>query len=203
MTDPMAPLRDFVGAMTTLVSGTSDERGLLAQGRHHLAQLIAHDTWLPAAFAVARGDRYAQYLLHCDPLERFSVVSFVWGPGHTTLVHDHTVWGLVGVLRGAEACDEYTLRDGRPVATGQRHLMNPGAIEAVSPTLGDWHRVSHAWDERVTVSIQVYGANIGAVRRHRIDDTGAVRDFVSGYDNATLPNLWDRPAGARRGSGIC
>ena len=47
----------------------------------------------------------------------------------------------------------------------------------------------------------VYGANIGAVRRHRLDDQGVMHDFVSGYDSAVLPNLWDRSAAVR--SGVC
>lgn len=197
MTDTIAPLRDFVVAMTALVGRFGDEPRLLADGRALLAELIAGDGWLPPAFAEPRTDRYAQYLLHCDPLERFSVVSFVWGPGHRTPVHNHTVWGLVGVLRGAEGCEEFTVRDGLPVPTGQQHVMHHGAIEAVSPTLGDWHRVSHAGGDRAAVSIHVYGANIGAVRRHRLDDTGALRDFVSGYDNQSVPNLWDRSGAAR------
>jgi predicted metal-dependent enzyme (double-stranded beta helix superfamily) len=203
MTDSIAPLREFVLAMTALVGSTSDEARLLAEGRRHLAGLIARDDWLPEAFAVPRADRYAQYLLHTDPLERFSVVSFVWGPGQHTPVHDHTVWGLVGVLRGAEACDEYTLQDGEPVPTGRRHVMQCGDVEAVSPTVGDWHRVHHAWDARAAVSIHVYGANIGAVRRHRQDDTGALRDFVSGYDNVVVPNLWDRSAAVRAQAAGC
>jgi hypothetical protein len=107
--DTIAPLRQFVVAMTELVARTTDERTLLAEGRLDLAapagqRRLAARRPLPAA-----RDRYAQYLLHADPLERFSVVSFVWGPGQRTPVHDHTVWGLVGVLRGAERCDEYRL----------------------------------------------------------------------------------------------
>lgn len=201
MTDTLAPLRRFVQQMTDLVGrAAGDERTLLAEGRRHLAALIADDAWLPEAFTAARTDRYAQYLLHCDPLERFSVVSFVWGPGQRTPVHDHTVWGLVGVLRGAERCDEYGLgADGCPRPTGRHHVMRPGDIEAVSPTVGDWHRVSSALDDGVSVSIHVYGANIGAVRRHRQDDAGAILDFVSGYDSAVLPNLWDRSAAVRAG----
>ena len=183
--------------MTELVSRSRDERTLLADGRRHLQALLARDDWLPSAFSAARSDRYAQYLLHTDPLERFSVVSFVWGPGQRTPVHDHTVWGLVGVLRGAERCDEYRLEAGTPVSCERHHVMKPGDIEAVSPTIGDWHRVSSAWDEGVSVSIHVYGANIGAVRRHRLDDAGAMLDFVSGYDNTVLPNLWDRSAEVR------
>jgi len=197
MTDSIRPLREFVVAMTTLVGATGDERRLLAEGRQLLARLIALDDWLPAAFAAPRADRYAQYLLHADALERFSVLSFVWGPGQRTPVHDHTVWGLVGVLRGAEGCEEFSLSDGRPVATGGQHVMQRGDIEAVSPTVGDWHRVSHAWEGGAAVSIHVYGANIGAVRRHRLDDSGAMLDFVSGYDNLVLPNLWDRSAAVR------
>ena len=73
--------------------------------------------------------------------------------------------------------------------------MGPGEIEAVSPTVGDWHRVSSAMAEGTTISIHVYGANIGAVRRHRLDDLGRIVDFVSGYDSATVPNLWDRSRG--------
>ena len=197
--DPLAPLREFVVTMTRLVSRTEDERTLLAEGRQALQRLIADDAWLPEACAQPRSDRYAQYLLHCDALERFSVVSFVWGPGQRTPVHDHTVWGLVGVLRGAERCEEYGAPAPAPLATGRVHLMHPGDIEAVSPTVGDWHRVGSAREDGTTVSIHVYGANIGAVRRHRVDDKGAIVDFVSGYDAPLLPNLWDRSAAVRQG----
>lgn len=188
------PLRDFVIEMTQLVGETPHEARVLEEGRRLLAPLLTQADWLPEAFAAVRPDRYAQYLLHADPLERFSVVSFVWGPGHCTPVHDHTVWGLVGMLRGAERCDEFTPPDAAraPAATGSSHVMHPGDIEAVSPTLGDWHSVSNAHAEGPSISIHVYGANIGAVRRHRVDDQGRVVEFISGYDSAVVPNLWDR-----------
>ena len=200
MMDTLAPLREFVTAMTALVNRTDHEPTLLAQGRTHLARLIAQDTWLPDAFATVRPDRYAQYLLHCDAQERFSVVSFVWGPGHATPVHNHTVWGLVGVLRGAERCDEFALADHTPTATGHSHVMKPGDIEAVSPTVGDWHRVSNAMGDTASISIHVYGANIGAVARQRLDAADQPVRFVSGYDSAQLPNLWDRSAAVRAGT---
>ena len=196
MSDPIAPLRDFVVEMTRLVGRAEDEPTLLREGRALLTGLIARDDWLPEACSTPRADRYAQYLLHCDPLERFSVVSFVWGPGHRTPVHDHTVWGLVGQLRGAERCEEVRLDGGQPLVTGQAHVMQQGDIEAVSPTVGDWHRVSSARADGPSVSIHVYGANIGAVRRHRLDGEGRIIDFVSGYDSATVPNLWDRSRAA-------
>lgn len=173
----------FVGAMTALVDATADEATLLREGRRLLAELVRHDDWLPARAAAARDDRYAQHLLHRDPQDRFSVVSFVWGPGQRTPVHDHTVWGLVGVMRGAERCEECRLVDGWPTLSGAAHVMQPGDVEAVSPTVGDWHRVSSARPDGLSVSIHVYGADIGQVRRHRLDEHGAVVDFVSGYDS--------------------
>jgi len=190
MPDSIAPLRDFVRAMTVLVGRTRDERSLLAEGRQHLAALVCDDRWLPDAFAMPLADRYGQYLLHCDALGRFSVVALAWGAGQQTPIHNHTVWGLVGVLRGAESCEEFELRDGTPQATGLAHTMRPGSVEAVSPTVGDWHRVRNADGTDTSVSIHVYGADIGALRRQRLDDRGRLCGFVSGYDNTVLPNLW-------------
>ena len=178
----MSALATFVKAMTELVERTQDEPVLLAEGRRHLSRLIDDDHWLPASHRQARSDRYAQYLLHRDPAGRFSVVSFVWGPGQRTPVHNHTVWGLVGVLQGAESCDEYHWNGQSPVPAGHQHTLQRGQIEAVSPRLGDWHRVSNALADRPSISIHVYGADIGLVKRQRLDDQGRLLEFVSGYD---------------------
>ena len=100
--------RTFVQSFTGLVSDyKTDEERIFTEGQQLLSDLIKRDDWLPDQFAKPHPDRYQQYLLHCDPLERFSVASFIWGPGHTTPVHDHTVWGMVGVMRGEELCDEF------------------------------------------------------------------------------------------------
>lgn len=189
------PLRSFIQDMTRAVEKhAGDEPAMLREGQALLTRLIARDDWLPPEFARVHPDGYRQYLLHCDPLERFSVLSFVWGPGHITPVHDHTVWGLVGVLRGAEKCEEYAYAGtGQAMKKTGEHIVEPGGIDAVSPTVGDIHTVSNALADRPSVSIHVYGANIGAVERHVYSrETGAIKPFVSGYDNATTPNLWYR-----------
>lgn len=191
----IARFRDFVQAMTRLVEHSgADEPAMLEGGERLLGELIAHDDWLPEAFAAPSTEGYRQYLLYCDPRERFSVVSFVWLPGQRTPIHDHTVWGLVGVMRGEELCEEYA-----PPAAGQAmrqtgaHRVRPGDIDRVSPRIGDIHVVSNAGQGGAAVSIHVYGANIGAVRRHTFDPANsAAREFVSGYHNAVVPNLWDR-----------
>ena len=185
-------LTDFVTTLAAVLDRTTDEAAILKDGGRLLAGLVAHDDWLPDAYAQPDPVRYQQYLLHCDSRERFSVVSFVWGPGQATPIHDHTVWGLIGVLRGAELSQAYT-RSGEAFASaGPVHRLEQGQVEAVSPRVGDVHRVTNAFDDRVSISIHVYGANIGAVRRATYDRDGRSKPFVSGYANATLPNLWDR-----------
>ena len=73
-------LRRFIADMTLLVNDAGgDEARILDKGRKLLAGLIATDDWLPDCFSQSNAFRYRQYLMHCDPLGRFSVVSFVWG----------------------------------------------------------------------------------------------------------------------------
>jgi predicted metal-dependent enzyme (double-stranded beta helix superfamily) len=187
-------LRDFVTDLAALVDQAPPEPDILRGGRRLLQELVRHDDWLPCVFAEPDPARYRQYLLHCDSAERFSVVSFVWGPGQSTPIHDHTVWGLVGVLRGAEISQRFTrAADGRLVP-GARERLEPGQVEALSPSAGDIHQVFNAVDDAVSVSIHVYGGNIGAVPRSTFDLAGQAKTFISGYSSPLLPNLWDEQA---------
>jgi predicted metal-dependent enzyme (double-stranded beta helix superfamily) len=191
MTDT-TPLRDFVRAFTRLVdSGASEER-IFGEGRTLLARLVREDGWLPDEFAQPDAQRFRQHLLYCDPLERFSVSATVFAPGQGTPVHDHTVWGMVGVLRGAEKCEEFSVPGAAgPMVPAGAHLLQPGEIDLVSPRIGDIHRVSNARTDMPSVSIHVNGAKIGVTPRHRYDEqTGEASGFVNSYVNTMLPNLW-------------
>lgn len=198
-TDSVAPLRDFVVGMTKLVAETADESVLIPAGKKLLQTLVGRDDWLPDAFAKPHPQYYQQYLLHADPLERFCVVSFVWGPGQKTPVHDHMVWGLIGMLRGSEKEIRFDrASDGALVQAGDEATLTPGQVEAVSPSIGDIHVVANAYQDKPSISIHVYGGNIGAVARHVFDaETGQEKPFVSGYSSTSVPNLWDRSATVR------
>lgn len=180
-----APLQQFVDEVTALVDAGLEEAKVHAGAREAMKRLVASDEWLPDAMAQPHPQYYQQYLLYADPRDRFSVVSFVWGPGQKTPVHDHTVWGVIGMLRGAERAAPFRHEGGKVVPAGDEVLMHPGDVELVSPAIGDIHRVSNAFDDRVSISVHAYGANIGKVRRHVFDpQTGAAKEFVSGYANA-------------------
>ena len=189
----LSRLRRFIGAIADLVSRADDETVLIAEGRALLADLVAVDDWLPEAFAQPHPDRYTQHLLHCDSAQRFSIVSFVWGPGQVTPVHDHTVWGLIGVLRGKECSRRFEVQTDGSLVAREADTLLPGDIDAVSPAVGDIHEVSNGLTDRPSISIHVYGANIGNVSRNVFDPaSGAKKTFISGYSNDVVPNLWNR-----------
>lgn len=184
-------LREFVAlaARTVEIAG-QDEKAALAGIKPALRDLLAHDDFLPALYATPHPDHYQQYLLYGDPLERLSIVSFVWGPGQKTPIHNHRIWGLVGVLRGAELNTPYSEQGGK-LQPGPTMRLTAGQIEAVSPEIGDIHQVSNAYDDRVSISIHVYGGNIGRIKREVfVPETDTVKSFVSGYAPQPTPNLW-------------
>lgn len=191
MTD-ISRLRGFIQDMTRLAGEAPEEARWLQEGGALLQALVSNDDWLPDALAEP-GPTYRQYLLHCDPLERFSVVSFVWGIGQRTPVHNHKVWGLVGMLRGAEVSTTMHPEPSQPMRTGQVDHLRPGEVVGVGSSEEDVHWVQNAIADRASISIHVYGGNIGAIERHTFDpQTSARKRFVSGYTNDVVPNLWDR-----------
>lgn len=178
-------LQHFVDRVTAAVDQGLPEDRLLPQVRAAMRELVAADDWLAPQFTQPHPEYYQQYLLYLDPQSRFSVVSFVWGPGQKTPVHDHTVWGVIGMLRGAETAAGLRREGGALVAEGPPLRLQPGDVEAVSPSIGDIHQVSNALADQVSISIHCYCADIGRVRRHVFDPaSGAARDFISGYANA-------------------
>lgn len=181
-----------VAELTRLVEKHPQANEPLLQSSGSLIQaLVAHDNWLPDAFARAQSGHYSQYLLYGDPLERFSLVSFVWGPGQKTPVHDHTVWGIVGILRGTEIEQQYRNTGSGLVPHGPAQSLDQGEIAYIRPDINDIHCIENASDGEVTVSIHLYGGNIGRITRSVYDlHTGERKPFVSGYSNTELPNLW-------------
>ena len=186
-------LLQFVTAMYRLAEqAPCSEAQLLAAAAALMKDLVSRDDWLPEAMAATHPLHYQQHLLYGDPLDRFSLVSFVWGPGQKTPIHDHTVWGIIGMLRGSEYEQAYQRQPNGVLApNGPEQQLHPGDIGMVSPTIGDIHRVRNAYDDRTSISIHLYGGNIGRIQRHVfVADTDEVKPFVSGYSNALAPNLW-------------
>ena len=186
-------LGDFVTKLCRAIGGNPTEEKILRETKNFMADLVSVDDWLPDRYAIANPDYYQQYLLYCDGLKRLSIVSFVWGPGQKTPIHDHTVWGVIGMLRGQEVSQRYSYGDNDELLLGQQDTLLPGDVEMVSPTVGDIHEVSNGLNDQDSISIHVYGANIGEVNRHVYAfPSGEKKPFVSGYANSELPNIWQK-----------
>ena len=185
-------LLTFVKSLATLLETNTNEELIFSQGRVLLENLIKVDDWLPPEFCKPHPQYYQQYLLYADPLDRFSVVSFVWGPGQKTPLHNHTVWGMVGQLRGQERSSNYYQQsDGSFKADGSV-ICKPGQVVTVSPQTHDIHVVENDLQDQTSISIHVYGGNIGRIERAVFDPiTGAEKLFISGYANTVTPNLWN------------
>jgi predicted metal-dependent enzyme (double-stranded beta helix superfamily) len=186
----LEPLRRFIVEMTSLMSNESLPREDFTR---LLTNLIKRDDWLPESMGECPRAGYLQNLLWCDPLQRFSVVSFVWAPGARTPIHDHQVWGLVGMMRGSESSQAYRHDPATgALVEGGRAILVPGEVELLLPSQGDIHQVANMSNESASLSIHVYGGNIGSVQRYTFDaKTGERKLFVSGYSNELMPNLWD------------
>jgi predicted metal-dependent enzyme (double-stranded beta helix superfamily) len=184
-------LLNFVQEMSRMLQGKPAEPEILTRGTSSLANLVANDNWLPEEFTRPHPQHYQQYLLYADPLELFSMVSFVWGPGQKTPVHDHMTWGLIGMLRGKEVDTHYHKQQDGSYRRGEGVTLLPGQVGSVSPATHDVHEVANFYQDRTSISIHVYGGNIGRINRHVFDPaTGQPKAFVSGYCNRVVPNLW-------------
>lgn len=184
MTTTSNALKDFVDQCRHAIDDLDSEAEQLARIKPALKMLLADRQWLPDSHRKPRDDRYAQYPVYVAPDNRLSVVSFVWQPGQWTPIHDHTVWGIVGIYQGVERTEIYRQQDGMLQKT--RTLdCGVGEVGAVSPTIGDIHRVGNV-SEQTAISIHVYGGNIGEIERHVFDEDGSARSFISGYEPAPV-----------------
>lgn len=153
-----------------------------ASAAEAMANLLKDDSWLPGPWAEPSQKRYQQHLLYLDPQARFSVVSFVWGPGQHTPIHDHGgLWGVVGLLRGSERSTRYTRTGDGGLARETSSTLAAGVIEVLDPAIGDIHSVENALPDAVSISIHAYGGDIGSIERHSFDPDGTPHLFISRY----------------------
>ena len=90
-----------------------------------------------------------------------------------------------GVLRGAVGRQRFALPAGAlPVANGAAKLLEPGAVETFSPKSGEGVQLHNGLDDRDSISIHVYGGDIGKAVRRAVRPDGGISEFSHGYANA-------------------
>lgn len=94
------------------------------------------------------------------------------------------------ITRGRKGTPYYPQPDGRLMA-GVSSISAPGHVDTVSPATHDIHVVENNLIDKTSISIHVYGGNIGKIQRSVFDPaTGIEKSFISGYANTVVPNLW-------------
>ncbi len=172
----------FIQAVETPIRSLRQPAEIVLVIEPHLRQLVLNRDWLEEKYRRGIPSKaYAQYLLYRPDDHAFSVVSFVWNSGQGSPIHDHCTWGVIGQYEGEEEESRF-----RASASGLELVRTvrakPGDVSHVYPPNRDIHQIFNR-TATPTISIHIYGGDIGSQRRHTFDrQTGIQHPFVSGYD---------------------
>jgi len=186
----LRPLRTFVAATTEIMEERLQDLQLLLRIRPLVEFLIAEQNWLPEQFRRESAQSVPNYLLFCDPLQRFSVISTVLAAGQQSPIEEYPTWGIVGVLGGGGTRRMYQYTNRRLIESGMERVYSgatilwpqePMTIQSIANTQSDGSYVS----------VGIFGGNIGCLPHRRFDiETGQPEEVASGYVNSVIPNLW-------------
>lgn len=124
--------------------------------------------WLPPEHRVGREETYARHLLHKDPQNRFVVLALVWQPGQGTPIHDHSCWGVMGLLENTleetiyERLDDGSRPDYAEIRETQGGQVSAGSTSYLLPPYHEIHAIGNNGD-RPAISVHVYGRDIDEV----------------------------------------
>lgn len=178
-----ALLNDFICDVEGYLRTAEDERQMVKMISARLESLLARRDreWLPARYLRPYSGQYSQYPLYTAPDGTFCVTAVAFQPGAATDVHDHRVWGVVGVYRGLEEQDLYKRTPEGGLRSAGKLVSQPGDCSYLLPPEEEIHRVINPTGD-CSVSIHVYGANIIRVpRRSYCLETGRVSTVFSRY----------------------
>lgn len=131
-------------------------------------RLVADDRWLDERYRVGSPDCYTRHLLHRDPNNRFVVLSLVWMPGQATPIHDHSCWGVMGIVANSleEVCfdrlDDGGRADFAELQQSRVTDVGRGSVAYLLPPYEEIHRIGNTSD-RPTISLHVYGRDLDEV----------------------------------------
>lgn len=179
----------FENSAREILKDATTEKEIVERIKLHFQTLLQTKDLLPAEYKQPNADKYSQFLLYKPEDEIFSIVGFVWGPGQTAPIHDHLVWGLVGIYEGAIEETRYLKVPDAAYEKGYR-LEKIGEVHAncndisfVYPPNADIHSVRNPY-EQPAITIHVYGTDIGKQKRHIYHyDTHATSDVITVHKN--------------------
>jgi predicted metal-dependent enzyme (double-stranded beta helix superfamily) len=162
------PFRDYVRDVGQLLDQRPSMPITVRQVSALTERLVADPSWLAPEHRKPLPDCYARYLLHRDRANRFVVLSLVWLPGQATPIHDHSCWGVMGLVAGRleEVCydrlDDGSRPDHAELVESVRSEVLPGTASHLLPPYREIHRIGNPTGERA-ISIHIYGRDLDEV----------------------------------------
>lgn len=165
---PIATLHRWGGLVRDLQAaclGPAD--GVPWAAAQALAAHLGDPAAVPQADWLADPAGYRRYLIHADPVGRFSIVALVWAEGQRTPVHGHYTWCAYHVLSGVLREERFQRVPGAPDTVRHRDtVLRPAGTQGKGHAgLDIAHRLCHEAGSPA-VSIHVYGIDAGRVASH-------------------------------------
>jgi len=161
-------LNDYVRTIEGVLDRRPANRVIIREVSAATKRLVADDRWLEERFRIGSPDYYTRHLLHRDPRNRFVVLALVWMPGQMTPIHDHSCWGVMGILQNGleEVCYD-RLDDGKRPDFAELELsrgtdVGRGSVAYLLPPYEEIHRIGNTSD-KPTISLHVYGRDLDEV----------------------------------------
>lgn len=189
-------LNDFIRDLESVVAREPNQWKIVAQVEPMMKRLVTSEDlswikdayWKPPVGKTGPAAGYGQYCLYRRGRE-LSVIAFCWAPGKGTPIHDHLAWGVLGFVDGQEKETRFRrLDDGANAERAQLQEVGvvysrKGEISHVVTPSRDIHRVENPGDIP-SLSIHVYGCDMGTQRRRRYDtETGVIEWYTTPHDS--------------------
>jgi predicted metal-dependent enzyme (double-stranded beta helix superfamily) len=189
-------LKHFIDDLESVMAREHDQWKIVGAVEPLMKKLVTSDdlSWIkdryrrPPVGKSGPAAGYGQYCLYRRG-DALSVIAFCWGPGKGTPIHDHLAWGVLGFIDGQEKETRFRrVDDGK--SAERADLQQVGVVytrkgetsHLVTPSR-DIHRVENPGDTP-SLSIHVYGCDMGIQRRRRYDAvTGAIEWYTTPHDS--------------------
>lgn len=170
--------RGYVHKIEQLLEQRAPDKVIIRKLSRATKELCANGSWLQDDHRVGDPDRYTRHMLHRDPLGRFLVLALVWQPGQETPIHDHSCWGIMGMVENAleehayQRLDDGSRPDFCDLTKGRSMDVVQGGVSYLLPPHEEIHRIGNTSDKQA-ISLHVYGRDLDAVNVFD-PDTGKV-----------------------------
>jgi len=165
---PVFGLRDYVHSIESVLERRPSNKVIIREISAATKQLCASDRWLEERFRVGNPDCYTRHLLHRDVNNRFVVLALVWMPGQMTPIHDHSCWGVMGLIQNSleEICydrlDDGKRSDYAELEQSRGTDVGQGGVAYLLPPYEEIHRIGNT-SSKPTISLHVYGRDLDEV----------------------------------------